>query len=82
VEYEFNKSLNFVYKLENSFPQATQLAEQFRCKIITGLQRKCLDSATMPTVTREQTVVTWNIGELESKKEPPLNCISPSGAAV
>jgi hypothetical protein len=33
-DYDFNKSesLNFFYKLENSFPQAMQLADSLLCK--------------------------------------------------
>lgn len=69
-DYEFNKSesLNFIYKLENSFPQAMQLAEQFTLQnynlVYKGnalLQNERYHNANLRyTKTNLYRGITWN----------------------
>ena len=77
-DYEFNKSetLNFTYRLENSFPQASQLADQFTLQnynlVYKGnalLQNERFHNANLRyTKTNLYRGVTWNAMASWNKK--------------
>jgi hypothetical protein len=58
--------LNFIYKLENSFPQSTQLAEQFTLQNYNGFTKEmpcCKTNGIIIHVTRKTNLyrgITWN----------------------
>jgi hypothetical protein len=71
-DYEFNKSLEFCLQLENSFPQATKLAEQFTLQNYNLVYKEMLyckrafHNANLALHERTQTVVSlgtqWRVG--------------------
>jgi hypothetical protein len=78
-DYDFNKSesLNFFYKLENSFPQAMQLADQFTLQnhlVFKGnalLQNERYHNANLryakTNLYRGITGMPWRLGIKKSK---------------
>lgn len=77
-DYEFNKSetLNFTYKLENGFPQVSQLADQFTLQnynlVYKGnalLQNECYHSANLRySKMNLYRGITWNAMAIFNKK--------------